>query len=90
MTSPGNHSQLPEPTKPFKFHRYQLVEHIKTGHIYEICGVPDEYVIEKTWEPAYAYLLPSGIKCIRSQAEMEDGRFVPITVKGMFNRKLSS
>ena len=50
--------------------------HVKTGGRYKIVGLPANYVIEATREPAYAYLMPDGRVCIRCQKEMEDGRFI--------------
>jgi hypothetical protein len=59
----------------FKFRLGEEVKHVKTGGIYIIVGLPNEFVIEATREAAYAYLMPDGRTCIRSQTEMEDGRF---------------
>lgn len=62
--------------RAFKFLEGQEVRHIKTGGIYLVTATPHEVVIEATREPAYAYIMPDGRTCIRSQAEMEeDGRF---------------
>jgi hypothetical protein len=61
--------------RTFKFLEGTEVRHIKSGGIYLITGTPHEFVIEATREPAYAYLMPDGRTCVRSQAEMEDGRF---------------
>lgn len=80
-------SHWPEPTKGFLFKRNDLVNHYKGGK-YAIMGTPDEYVIEATREPAYAYrsiTYPLGPIVIRSQKEMEDGRFV--TAAGLFSEK---
>jgi hypothetical protein len=54
----------------FKFNLHDIVMHYKGGTYY-IVGTPDEYVIEATREPAYAYLMEDGRVCVRSQAEME-------------------
>jgi uncharacterized iron-regulated membrane protein len=60
----------------------QVVTHLKTKGEYRIHGTPDNYVIEATGEPAYAYGARKqegsnlGKIWIRSQTEMEDGRFV--------------
>lgn len=74
---------LPTFTLPFKFKHGDVIIHAKTLRPYTVCGLPDEYLIEETWEPAYAYRTFSqiggvksiGPKIIRSQAKMEDGRF---------------
>jgi hypothetical protein len=63
-------------TREFKFLEGMELRHMKSGGIYLLTGTPHEYVIEATREPAYAYLMPDGRTCIRSQAEMEsEGRF---------------
>jgi len=59
---------------PIKFGLHDTVRHQKGGH-YEICGLPDELVIEETGEPAYAYRGPDQRVWIRAQSKMEDGRF---------------
>jgi hypothetical protein len=60
----------------FKFIVGDEIRHVKTGGMYIVMGTPNEYVIEATREPAYAYLMPDGRICIRSQVEMEEeGRF---------------
>jgi hypothetical protein len=61
--------------RSFKFAVGDEIRHIKSGGMYIVMGTPNEYVIEATREPAYAYLMPDGRICIRSQAEVEDGRF---------------
>ena len=67
----------PIPTCPFKFHRHQVVAHKGTGGNYVIVELPDEAVIEETWEPAYGYVsTKGGPKIYRSQSKMEDGRFI--------------
>jgi hypothetical protein len=58
----------------FKFRVGEEVRHTKGG-IYIITGLPSEYVLEHSREPAYAYMMADGRICVRSQAEMEDGRF---------------
>lgn len=58
--------------RTFKFLEGTEVRHRKSGGIYLITGTPHEFVIEATREPAYAYLMPDGRTCIRSQAEMEE------------------
>jgi hypothetical protein len=68
------HSVTPE-IGMFKFRLGEEVKHVKSGGIYIVCGLPNEFVIEATREAAYAYLMPDGRTCIRSQTEMEDGRF---------------
>ena len=75
--------ELAEPTLPFKFKRGQLIIHRNNDH-YVVTGLPDEYRIEATGEPAYAYrrfdvdkLTPFGCKWVRAQSVMEDeGRFM--------------
>jgi hypothetical protein len=52
----------------------QAVRHAKSGCVYDIVYTPSQVVIERTWEPAYAYMA-NGVMCIRPQTEMEDGRF---------------
>jgi len=61
----------------FKFYYGQKVKHVLTGGIYKIVGLPDEYVLANTRIPAYAYKMEDGRICVRSQIEMEDGRFIP-------------
>ncbi len=66
-----------KPTLPIKFSLNDKVKH-KDGGRYVITGLPDEYVIEATGEPAYAYRAIYGNKkrtWIRAQSVMEDGRF---------------
>lgn len=75
--TPAKDAHWPIPTRPFKFRRHQHVKHYKGGE-YTIIGLPDEFVIEATREPAYAYRsnkFPTAPTVIRSQTEMEDGRF---------------
>lgn len=63
---------------PMKFKRKQLVRHLKTRTIYRIIHTPAICRLESTGEPAYAYQLinnPHARLWVRSQAEMEDGRF---------------
>lgn len=59
----------------FKFRLGEEVRHVKSGGIYIVTGLPSEYVLEHSREPAYAYLMVDGRICVRSQQEMEDGRF---------------
>ena len=74
--------QLVAPTLPFKFQRGQLIIH-RNNDPYVVTGLPDEYRIEATGEPAYAYrrldsdgITLIGVKWIRAQSIMEDeGRF---------------
>lgn len=64
-----------DPKNP-KFGINWNVRHLKTGGIYKIKGLPANYRIEATGEPAYAYLDEEEDKVwVRPQAEMEDGRF---------------
>lgn len=64
-----------------KFDKNDVVKHVKTNKHYRIVGTPDEYRLEATNEPAYAYQSSEGEPFnhpiwVRSKAEMEDGRFV--------------
>lgn len=60
----------------FKFATGDEIRHNKSGCVYIVLGAPNEYVIEATREPAYAYLMPDGRICVRSQTETEEeGRF---------------
>lgn len=68
----------PEPVRPYGFKRGDAIIHYKGGEYY-IVGTPTEFVIEATRERAYAYRAFGYITSptiIRSQKEMEDGRFV--------------
>jgi hypothetical protein len=66
-------------TGTFKFRMGEEVRHKKSGGIYIITGLPNEYVLEHSREPAYTYLMKDGRTCVRSQTEMEDGRFVSVS-----------
>jgi len=63
------------------FPKNTIVRHKKTDELYRVVFTPIECRIESTGEPAYAYegniggVEYGGVKWIRSQAEMEDGRF---------------
>jgi hypothetical protein len=61
---------------PILFEFMQTVRHVNTGELYLIFGLPDQYRIEATGEPAYVYGREVSSKWIRPQKEMEDGRFV--------------
>jgi len=62
--------------REFKFLEGMELRHVASGGMYLLTGTPHEYVIEATREPAYAYLMPDGRTCIRSQTEMElEGKF---------------
>lgn len=64
----------------FKFKGGDIVRHVRTKNLYEIKALPDLLRIESTGEPAYAYLGKSDrLVWVRSQAQMEDGRFVLVT-----------
>jgi hypothetical protein len=58
-----------------------VVRHIKSGGLYVIALLPDLVKVESTAEPAYGYRAlssngaVSGPLWVRSQTEMEDGRF---------------
>lgn len=59
------------------FQRADLVRHVN-GTVYVILHTPDHVRIEATNEPGYAYVKhdePGSTIWIRSQGEMEDGRF---------------
>jgi hypothetical protein len=66
---------------PAKFDRASVVRHIKSAGLYVIVLGPHLVKIEATAQPAYAYRAlqndgtPTGALWVRSQAEMEDGRF---------------
>lgn len=66
-------NNLPAPA-PVRFPIGAMVRH-KKGGIYRVLGTPDACRIEKTLEPAYAYISGEGAIWFRSQVEMEDGRF---------------
>lgn len=59
--------------------------HVRSGRRYEVLWGPDQCCIEAGRVPAYAYHLhgPAGLAdpmvWIRPAAEMEDGRFVPVS-----------
>lgn len=64
-----------------EFNVFEKVIHVKTGNVYMITGTPDMLRIEADNEPAYSYKKQgsNGVNqtiWIRSQKEMEDGRFV--------------
>jgi hypothetical protein len=64
----------PQATQPIKFMLGEVVKHYKGGE-YVIVGLPNDNVIEKTRECAYAYRSvthPNGPRILRSQAEMEE------------------
>lgn len=62
-----------------KFHTGQRVVHMRSTCTYEIIGTPDRYRLEATGEPAYAYTSGKDQDIwVRSQTEMEDGRFEAI------------
>ena len=71
------------PYKAPKFRNGEHVRHLKTGEVYVVVGTPsDGYIIERTLEHAYCYkkrdpknIVEMNRKWIRSQTEMEDGRF---------------
>lgn len=66
-------NSLPAPT-PVRFPLGSSLRHKKGGR-YRVISTPDVCRIEKTLEPAYAYISEEGSIWIRPQAEMEDGRF---------------
>lgn len=61
------------------FKGLQRVEHVGTGNIYRIQRVPDDRLLEHSVDPFYEYeSIEDGQIWIRSQSEMEDGRFVAL------------
>jgi len=67
----------PPPTPPL-FRAGDELEHRKGGR-YVIVATPEQCRIEASAEPAYAYLAKAdGLLWVRSQREMEDGRFIRI------------
>lgn len=74
--------QLKEPNFPLHFTIGDIICHQKNPDVkYVITGLPIDYRIEKTNEPAYAYIDRKGVIWIRPQTEMEDGRF-QLNLKG--------
>lgn len=68
---------IKNPRTPFLFNLGDNVIHVKTEGSYIVVGLPDEYTIEETGEPAYVYHKKgSRRKYVRSQSLMEDGRFI--------------
>ena len=76
-----------------KFKIGDLVVHVRSEKEYLIKGLPTEYFLESTGEPAYVYVDPITKKhWVRGQSEMEDGRFViktPPDIIGDFNKFLN-
>lgn len=67
-------------TEP-RFKKRALVVHVKTNTLYRILHTPKRAKIEATGEPCYVYVKhvsdDQGAPIwVRSQTEMEDGRFV--------------
>lgn len=66
-----------------KFPRWSVLLHKKSEAQYHVLAVPDSrYRLEATNEPFYTYVLlsePGGTIWLRTQSEMEDGRFVLTT-----------
>jgi len=58
-----------------KFTHFEKVLHVKTGKEYHIRELPSSLRLEATDEPAYSYTDGNGTVWVRSQKEMEDGRF---------------
>lgn len=62
-----------------RFNKGDLVKHVKSMGIYRILECPDVVRIEATGGPGYLYraelLFQPAIQWVRSQTEMEDGRF---------------
>ncbi len=59
------------------FKKDQTICHKKTGNNYKICEVPEQFKrLEATNESFYEYqCTTTGLVWVRSQREMEDGRF---------------
>lgn len=66
-------NKLPAPSV-VRFPLGSSLRHKKGGR-YRVIGTPDTCRIEKTLEPAYAYISEEGAIWFRPQSEMEDGRF---------------
>jgi hypothetical protein len=49
---------------------------IKSGGVYVVTATPQSCRLEHSGEPAYSYVGNDGTMWVRSQTEMEDGRFV--------------
>lgn len=63
-----------------KFLHGHRVRHIASVKVYRIVDTPNRCRIQATGEPAYSYCLDRGgdiTLWVRSQTEMEDGRFEP-------------
>ncbi|TQV69669.1 hypothetical protein FKG94_23025 [Exilibacterium tricleocarpae] len=58
----------------------QQVKHLKSGGIYEIIALPtEERLLEHNAQPFYEYKsIDTGVRWLRTQKEMEDGRFSPV------------
>lgn len=61
--------------RSFKFPLDSHIRHKKSGGIYQIKLTPDKGRLEATSQPAYGYESDDGTVWLRSQTEMEDGRF---------------
>lgn len=77
---------MTRPGPPFAIGAVML--HVRSGRCYEVLWGPAHCCIEAGRVPAYAYRLhgPAGLAdpmvWIRPAAEMEDGRFVPVSSGG--------
>lgn len=74
--------QIQIPIIKSMFQVYETVLHKKSNSVYMIICGPDKTRLEATNTPAYAYRKddePEGIIWVRSQEEMEDGRFESIS-----------
>lgn len=61
------------------FKKNDRVYHVKSGNTYTIDGTPDTHRLESNGDPCYTYCGSDSIVWVRSQKEMEDGRFVKAT-----------
>lgn len=69
----------PEVTSP-KFQVHDVLKHVATGIIVKVNGTPYQTRLERGNVPAYSYSERGDeISWVRSQKEMEDGRFEKVT-----------
>jgi hypothetical protein len=76
------------PSTLFRYHRGQVLRHLRSHQLYMITGMPWEHMSEATGELMYAYRrvvlvqgpaggehVARGVQYLRAMWEMEDGRF---------------
>lgn len=76
------------PSTLFRWHRGQVLRHLRSHQLYMISGMPWEHMAESTGELMYAYrrvvvvhgpagteYVARGVQYLRAMREMEDGRF---------------